>query len=211
VKKIFTALFLLCFSVSLHAQTVSQLKKILDTSSNPIGYVKFKLKKKFTIDTISVTSTTTFMGTANSLAYYGKEGKVYGPYIGKNEKYLIKILMKAPNMFYHVSHILLDTAVFHAKFADSLANTIIDKIRTGKSTFELMAKTYSADNNSAAIGGDLGWFSRGAMMPQLERALAKHKKGDVFKVWTRGGVHIIKLTDDPKKDVGFALILKVIL
>jgi hypothetical protein len=37
------------------------------------------------------------------------------------------------------------------------------------------------------------------------------KKGEVFKVWTRAGLHIIKKLDDPKQDTGFALMLQVFL
>jgi parvulin-like peptidyl-prolyl isomerase len=146
---------------------------------------------------------------ADSLAYKGKVGKVYGPWKGAN--YLIKVLAKVPNTFYHVSHILLDTSVFKQNFADSLSTSIINKIKSGASSFEAMASTYSSDNGSAAKGGDLGWFVRGAMLPQLDDAIASHKKGEVFKVWTRAGLHIVTIKDAPKKDNGFALLLRVML
>lgn len=190
-------------------QSTAQIKKELDTTRDPIGYVKYKLKKKYKIDTVTVMSTTSFLGLADSLAYKGKIGKVYGPFKGAN--YLIKVLAKVPNTFYHVSHILLDTSTFSRKFADSLAGNIITKIKTDSSTFSSMARTYSADNASAAKGGDLGWFIRGAMMPQLDEAIAAHKKGEIFKVWTTAGLHIVTITDNPKKDHGFALLLRVFL
>ena len=191
------------------SQSISQIKKELDTTSDPIGYVKFKLKKKYTIDTVTVMSTSSFMGIADSLAYHGKIGKVYGPYKGAN--YLIKVLAKVPNTFYHVSHILIDTATFSKKFADSLGSNIIKRIKSGNSSFSSMASTYSVDHYSALKGGDLGWFIRGAMLPQLDRAIAIHKKGDIFKVWTPAGLHVVTIRDNPKKDNGFALLLRVIL
>lgn len=191
------------------SQSLSQIKKELDTTSDPIGYVKYKLKKKYKIDTVTVMSTTSFSGLADSLAYKGKIGKVYGPFKGAN--YLIKILAKVPNTFYHVSHILLDTSTFSRKFADSLAGNIIKRINTASSTFESMARTYSADNATASKGGDLGWFIRGAMLPQLDEAIAAHKKGDLFKVWTPAGLHVVTIRDNPKKDIGFALLLRVFL
>jgi hypothetical protein len=191
------------------SQSIAQIKKILDTTSDPIGYVKYRLKKKYRIDTVTVMSTTSFMGLADSLAYNGKIGKVYGPFKGAN--FLIKVLAKVPNTFYHVSHIVLDTVTFSRKFADSIANNIIKKIQTDSSSFESMARTYSADNASASKGGDLGWFIRGAMLPQLDAAIAAHKKGDVFKVWTSVGLHIVTIKDNPKKDNGFALLLRVFL
>src|SRR6202012_3048436 len=98
--------------------------------------------------TIDVISTTSFLGTPDSLAYYGKVGKVYGPYQGRSNRYLIKILGKAPNAFYHVSHILLDTSVFRKKFADSLATTIINQVKSGSESFKTMVSTYSSDRPS---------------------------------------------------------------
>lgn len=149
------------------------------------------------------------MGLADSLAYNGKVGKVYGPY--KKGNYLIKVLAKVPNTFYHVSHILIDTATFKPAFADSLADNMIKRIESDSTSFKSMARTYSADNGSSSLGGDLGWFIRGAMLPQLDKAIASHKKGDIFKVWTAAGLHVVTITDNPKKDNGFALLLRVFL
>jgi len=191
------------------SQPLSQIKKELETTADPIGYVKYKLKKKYKIDTVTIMSTTSFLGLADSLAYKGTTGKVYGPF--KKGNYLIKVLAKIPNTFYHVSHILLDTSVFKMKFADSLATNIIKKIQTDSSSFTSMARTYSADNLSSSKGGDLGWFIRGAMLPELDKAIAAHKKGEIFKVWTPAGLHIVTITDNPKKDNGFALLLRVLL
>jgi hypothetical protein len=209
VKKIIIAALMLIGATNLFGQTVAQMKKVLDTTSDPIGYVKYVLKKKYTIDTIAVMSSTSFLGLADSLAYKGKVGKVYGPWKGAN--YLIKVLAKVPNTFYHVSHILLDTGLFKKNFADTLSTTIVLKIQSGTSSFSEMAATYSADRGSVTKGGDLGWFVRGAMLPQLDAAIAAHKKGEIFKVWTPAGLHIVTITDKPKKDNGFALLLRVVL
>ena len=209
MKKIIIAAVLLIASTHIFGQSVAQIKKVLDTTKDPIGYVKYVLKKKYKIDTVAVMCSTSFLGLADSLAYNGKLDKVYGPWKGSN--YLIKILAKVPNTFYHVSHILLDTSLFKKNFADTLSTNIISKIKIGKNSFAEMATTYSADRGSAAKGGDLGWFVRGAMLPQLDQAIAAHKKGDIFKVWTAAGLHVVTITDNPKKDNGFALLLRLIL
>jgi hypothetical protein len=208
-RKLLPLIGSLLIAVSLQAQPVSQIKKELETTPDPLGYVKLKLKKKYSIDTIAVYSSTSFVGLADSLASKGKLGKVYGPF--KDNKILVKILAKLPNTFYHVSHIVLDTAVFKARFADSLASTIIKRIQSGETSFESMAATYSADYNTSAKGGDLGWFVRGVMLPQLDEAISKHKKGDIFKVWTDVGLHIVTIKDSPRKEDGFALMLRVFL
>jgi parvulin-like peptidyl-prolyl isomerase len=209
VKKLIVVAVLIITGANVFGQTVAEMKKVLDTTSDPIGYVKYRLKKKYKIDTVAVMSSSSFLGLADSLAYKGKVGKVYGPWKGAN--YLIKVLAKVPNTYYHVSHILLDTTLFKRNFADSMSTSIINKIQSGTSSFSDMASTYSADRGSSSNGGDLGWFVRGAMLQQLDVAIAAHKKGDIFKVWTPAGLHIVTVKDNPKKDVGFALLLRVIL
>ena len=209
MKKIIVALLFQAFLITVHGQSLTQIKKELEATPDPLGYVKYKLKKKYKVDTVAIISTTSFIGLPDSLAYRGKTGKVYGPFKGNNV--LIKILAKVPNTFYHVSHIVLDTAIFKKEFADSLASTIVNRIQSGNSTFETMAGTYSADRGSSSRGGDLGWFVRGVMLPQLDKAVAAHKKGDLFKVWTPAGLHIVTIKDNPKKDDGFALFLRVLL
>jgi hypothetical protein len=209
MKKIVVAFLFTAFVTAAHSQTLAQIKKELEATTDPVGYVKYKLKKKYKIDTVSIISTTSFLGLPDSLAYKGKAGKVYGPFKGSNV--LIKVLAKLPNTFYHVTHIVLDTSVFKKEFADSLGSKIIRKIQTGEKTFEDMAMTYSADPGSSSKGGDVGWFVRGMMLPQLDQAIATHKKGDLFKVWTPAGLHVVTIKDNPKKDSGFALLLRVIM
>lgn len=188
---------------------MAQIRYILDTTNNPIGFVKYVLKKKYYIDTVAVVSTASFMGKKDSLAYHGKVGKTYGPF--KKDKILLKILVKAPNTFYHIKHILLDTSLYSPVFADKLADSIISLIISGRSGFAEQAGNYSEDNLTAPVGGDLGWFVRGVMLPQLDDAILKHKKGDLFKVWTPAGLHIVLIPDNPREDTGFALMLRVVL
>lgn len=209
MKKIVTIILITGLFTNAHGQSIAQIKKILDTSSNPVGYVKFVLKKKFFIDSVTVFSTAQFLGKADSLAYHGKTGKTYGPF--KNEKILVKVLMKAPNKFYHIKHILIDTAVFDQGFAQTMADSMMYKIRSGQTSFAAQASTYSADLATASKGGDLGWFIRGVLVPELDKAMVKHKKGDMFTVWTNSGLHIVSIVDHPKEDTGYALLLRVIL
>ncbi|MEO6547375.1 MAG: hypothetical protein ABIN94_05225, partial [Ferruginibacter sp.] len=118
MKQISTLIILLMMTTFVKSQSLAQVKKELDTTHDPIGFVKYKLKKKYRIDTVTVMSTSSFLGLADSIAYNGKVGRVYGPFKGAN--ILIKVLAKVPNTFYHVSHILIDTSTFSKKFADSL-------------------------------------------------------------------------------------------
>jgi PPIC-type PPIASE domain len=203
-------LSLTCLFGSAQKMTIAQMKVEIEKSSNAPLYVKDVLKKKFKIDTVVVSRTRQFQSLADSLAYKGQLKKVYGPFEQSGTRFLVQVLAKAPNTFYRISQIFLDTSVFGRKFADSLANAIIAKIKAGTETFEHLSRSYSM-GGEGATQGDVGWVAQGVLMPTIENELLKRKKGDVFKIWSRNGVHIIKKTEEPKKDTGFALMMRIFL
>lgn len=197
-------------SVGAFAQkkTVAQMKAGLQQAQNPMGYARDSLKKRYKLDTIVIARLRSYNGIADSLAYHGQVRKVYGPY--EKGKVLVQVLGKLPNTFNRISQIYLDTAVFSRKFADSLADNIMQRIKSGAASFEQMAQTYSM-GGEGITKGDLGWVAQGVLIPQVDKAIGQHKKGEVFKVWTSAGVHIIKKTENPKQDHGFALMMRVFL
>jgi parvulin-like peptidyl-prolyl isomerase len=68
--------------------------------------------------------------------------------------------------------------------------------------FEKLAATYS-QGPAAQAGGDLGYFHKGEMLPEIENAAFSIKPGEVSRVIkTRLGFHIIKILDhdDSEKD-----------
>lgn len=200
-----------CFltvTVSAQSKTITQIKKELEQSPNPPLYVKDVLKKKFILDTIAIPRTSGFAGLPDSLAYHGKIKKVYGPY--DNGRVLVQVLAKLPNTFNRVGQIFIDTTVFTRRKADSLANDIIARIKSGEASFEDMAVLWSMGGESFTKG-DLGWIASGALIPEIERELRRHKKGEIFKVWTKSGLHIIRKTSEPKKDTGFALMMRILM
>ena len=91
-----------------------------------------------------------------------------------------------------------------------MANSILLRLRNNSATFEDLAQTYSM-GGEGATRGDLGWIAKGSIIPLIDRELAKRKKGEIFKVWTRRGVHIVKKTSDSRQDTGFALLMRVFL
>jgi hypothetical protein len=189
-------------------KSIAQIKTELEQSPNPPLYVKDVLKKKFRFDTVAVASIGSYRSFVDSLAYHGKVKKVYGPF--ERGKYLVQILAKAPGKFHRVGQIFLDTSIFMQRFADSLAKDIIARINSKQTTFEDMAQTYSM-GGEAATKGDLGWIAVGAMLPAIERELAKRKKGELFTVWTKTGLHIIRKTESAKDDVAGALMMRIFL
>lgn len=84
--------------------------------------------------------------------------------------------------------------------AKAKAEEVVKKARAGEDFAEL-AKQYS-EGPTSARGGDLGYFSRGRMVPEFEEiAFSLKNVGDVSDVVkTKFGFHIIKLTDrQPEK------------
>jgi peptidyl-prolyl cis-trans isomerase SurA len=70
-----------------------------------------------------------------------------------------------------------------------------DRITRGES-FSTLALIYSDDKGSAAKGGELGFFSRGDMVPEFEAAAFKLKPDSISKIIeTKYGYHILKLVD----------------
>lgn len=69
------------------------------------------------------------------------------------------------------------------------------EIQSGSRTFEQLARANSEDG-SAAQGGDLGWTSPGAFVPEFEEAIAALPIGGMSDpVTTRFGLHLIQLLE----------------
>ena len=86
----------------------------------------------------------------------------------------------------HCAHILVEKL--------SVAQELKTKISKGES-FANLAKQYSIDG-SKKRGGDLGYFGRGMMVPEFEKASFSLEKGQVSDiVKTQFGYHVIKRLD----------------
>lgn len=88
-------------------------------------------------------------------------------------------------------HILVDN--------EEKAKEILAKIKAG-GDFAALAKENSTDTGSKEQGGFLGYFGRGQMVPEFEKAAFTMIKGQVSEpVKTNFGWHIIKLEDRRRK------------
>jgi len=83
------------------------------------------------------------------------------------------------------SHILVKT--------EKEASDILAQLKGG-AKFEDLAKKFSTDS-TASKGGDLGWFPKGAMVPEFDKVAFSLKEGEMSGiVKTQFGFHIIKVT-----------------
>ncbi|HYF02783.1 MAG TPA: peptidylprolyl isomerase [Patescibacteria group bacterium] len=89
----------------------------------------------------------------------------------------------------------------------NLARRIRDSIMNG-GDFADFARRNSADPGSATAGGDLGWFDKGKLMPEYEKAAYSLTQNEISQpVETPFGFHIIQLIDKRKDAVNTRHIL----
>jgi parvulin-like peptidyl-prolyl isomerase len=83
----------------------------------------------------------------------------------------------------HARHILLET--------EEEAQTVLARLEAGED-FVSLAQELSTDEGTREDGGDLGWFPRGAMVPEFEEAAFALQPGETSDVvQTSVGYHII--------------------
>ncbi|MCI0473586.1 MAG: peptidylprolyl isomerase [Ignavibacteria bacterium] len=124
---------------------------------------------------------------------------------------LIKLLgvKDGEDTYFSASHILInfnnDTAG-----AKKQAEDILGKAKSGQD-FGQLAFDLSQDPSAKQNRGDLGWFTKGAMVKEFEDAVFSGSEGAVVgPVKTQFGFHIIKIHAKSKKEFRFAEIKKAV-
>ncbi len=108
------------------------------------------------------------------------------------------------------SHILLavkpDAPEAEQKAVEAKAAAIAAEVRRKPASFAEVARRESKDPGSAAQGGDLGFFARGAMVKPFEDAAFGAKKDEIVgPVRSDFGWHVIRVTDvKPEKGKSLA-------
>lgn len=131
----------------------------------------------------------------DSVMFNAAPGFVYGPYFSNGSYKIAKLINTevGPDSV-KARHILINPATAGGVDKALAKADSLKKLIQGGKSFADLAKTNSIDG-SAAKGGELGTFPRGAMVPVFEDAVFKGKKGDFKIVTSQFGVHLIEIED----------------
>ncbi|HSM63758.1 MAG TPA: peptidylprolyl isomerase, partial [Gillisia sp.] len=162
-----------------------------DTSSFKY-YVEIYSSQPYSRDTVLVSS---LPASVVDGILKSSPGSLVGPVPAPEGYVLFNYInpIQANETYAKASHILISG--FESDSANYReAMRIYTELQNGAS-FEKLAGEYSKDPGSAAKGGELGWFGKGMMVPEFEKAVFGGKVGEVQKpVKTTYGYHIIKTT-----------------
>lgn len=128
------------------------------------------------------------------LIYNAKLNSVVGPSITQQGYTLYHVIaaVQSTEPTVKAQHILINQFGSDEKNLEE-ANKIYNELVAG-ADFEKIAKEKSFDKSSGEKGGYLGWFTKGAMVPEFEKGAFDAKVGVVTKpVKTSYGYHIIKV------------------
>lgn len=131
-------------------------------------------------------------------------GYVFGPYENENAFNLVRIvdMQNRPDSL-KASHILISYKDAYGSQdtiskdqAEAKANELLAQLKAAKNNDELFAQMAAEYNTDATKdkGGDLDWFTDGAMVPQFNEYVVNNPVGSLGIVETMFGYHIVKVT-----------------
>jgi len=127
-------------------------------------------------------------------------GQVYGPYTFGRSYQSVKLLDKQvlPDSV-KARHIFRSVAPGNDQLLAD-ANELIDSLQTvigrNKSKFSELASEFSQDPSNKDEGGDLGYFVQGRWPKSMNDVFfLTGKEGNVYKVVTEAGVHLVYIED----------------
>jgi len=156
----------------------------------------------------------------DSLVFNAPAGVVIGPVMDNNMYRLFKVTdremrpdsLKASHILISYAGSQVQNATRSKERASKLADSVLNVVKSNPAMFEVLGGSLSDDDYSKKKQGDLGWFADGAMVPEFNSAVLKGNIGDIKKVETVFGYHIIKITGkkDPTLKIRFASVDRAI-
>ncbi len=129
---------------------------------------------------------------------FNTKNTVYGPYVEDNSYRISRVASRKmlPDSV-RARHILIAPENNNYAQAKNVADSLAGLLKKG-ADFETLAKQFSADQNSAVNGGDLGWFGPRMMVQPFSDTAFFAKVRDIKVVLTQFGAHVIQVTDRAK-------------
>lgn len=161
-------------------------KRVEDVIGKPINRAKYEytdlIKQRLLVDKIS-------QAKFSNVAVSRKEvEEFYETY-----KDSVKNVPPKLSLFHIVKNVKVSNDLKTQTYEKALK--IRDSILNG-SDFGDFAKRYSSDPGSASEGGNLGWFDKGKLFPEFEKAAMSLQKGEIsMPIETPFGYHIIQTLD----------------
>ncbi|MDR0765931.1 MAG: SurA N-terminal domain-containing protein [Odoribacteraceae bacterium] len=123
---------------------------------------------------------------------------VYGPYEENNAYNLLRVAARerVPDSV-RIRRIFLTVDQTNFESRTKLADSLMQELRGG-ANFELLARKFSADPNSAVNGGDIGWFTQEMLPPLWRDTLLLARKNDAKLFPTQGGLIILQISGQSK-------------
>jgi peptidyl-prolyl cis-trans isomerase D len=113
------------------------------------------------------------------------------------------------DVFVNASHILVNFGT-DTNAAKLKAEQIYNRAKTGED-FSKLAAELSDDPSNKFKGGNLGWFTKGAMVKEFEGPVMNAGIGEIIgPIKTQFGFHIVKIKDRQKKEFKIADIKKTV-
>lgn len=170
------------------AQQIGSIEELEKFYGKSVAQIKAEffnvIKKRMMAERMRDMITENTMITPNEVkAFYNKIPKDSLPYI--NQKVSIGQIVFYPQI----------TQADKEKRKKELETRRL-QIEKGERTFESVALLESEDPGSRISGGDLGWNSRGTMVPEFEAAVFSLEKNGISPVFESNyGFHIVQLLD----------------
>ena len=158
----------------------------------------------------------------DSTMFNSPVGTFYPPYLENDTYYMAKLMdvqMRSDSL--RASHVLVayqgaqgtaESITRTKEQAERRADSLMNVIRNAVERFSFYAREFSDDPSAEQNGGDLDWFADGAMVPAFNQAVLAGKVGDIVKVETPFGYHVIHITGkkDPVKKVRVAMVQRAV-
>ena len=176
MKHYYFGILLVLFTITVNGQSKKEINLTLSLIENQEQFEKYQFENSDSnIENIELNiSDSEFPKKLKKL----KKGKTR--FIKKDGiKYYYKLINISKETEFRASYIYLNGNELTKKEIDSIRTIIIEKLQSGVS-FANLVKEYNMDGDSTQ--GDLGWFKKGIMVPDFEKAVIEHNKNDIFTV-----------------------------